>query len=59
MAKSSDEELVKKLKIKSFPAFFLFKGGEPKPIKYDGDTYTFQDLFDFINVYSETFVFGG
>jgi thioredoxin-related protein len=41
MVKSTDEELIKKLKIKSFPAFLLFKGGEAKPIKYDGDTYTY------------------
>jgi hypothetical protein len=58
MVKHTDAELVKKLKVKSYPSFLLFKGGEPKPIKYDGDTYTYQDLFDFINVYSETFVFG-
>jgi thioredoxin-related protein len=41
MAKHTDEALVKKLKVKSFPTFLLFKGGEPKPIKYDGASYTY------------------
>jgi hypothetical protein len=44
--------------VTSYPQFFLLKNNE-KPNKYDGASFSYQDLFDFINVYSETFVFGG
>lgn len=56
--RDTDEALVNKYKVKSFPTFFLLKNNE-KPIKYDGDTYTYSQLFEFVNIYSETFVFGG
>jgi hypothetical protein len=57
-ARSTDTALVKKYKIKSYPAFFMLKGNEA-PKLYDGEDFTYQHLFDFINIYSETFVFGG
>ena len=44
--------------MKSYPSFFLLKGGG-KPIKYEGEGYSYKELFEFINIYSETFVFVG
>lgn len=41
-----------------YPTFLLLKGKD-KPLVYDGDSYTYNDLFNFINIYSETFVFVG
>lgn len=38
--------------------FYLLQNLESKPLKYDGNSYLFNDLFEFINIYSETFVFG-
>lgn len=58
LVRSSDDYLVKKYKVKSYPAFFLLKHGE-KPRPFEGSSYTYLDLFEFINVYSETFVFRG
>lgn len=37
----------------------MIKSPDQKPIKYDGKGFTYGGLFDFINVYSETFVFKG
>lgn len=55
----SEESLLKKFKINgNYPQFFLLKNVDAKPQKYDGDSYLFSDLFEFINIYSETFVFG-
>lgn len=46
-----------KYKVKSFPTIFLTKHKEDKPIKYEGTDFSYQGIFDFINIYSETFVF--
>jgi hypothetical protein len=46
-----------KYKVKAFPALFMIKDKDQKPLKYDGKEYSYQSLFDFINIYSETFVF--
>jgi thiol-disulfide isomerase/thioredoxin len=58
MVKSTDEALVKKYKITKFPTFILLKNNE-KPNAYTGSSYTYSELFEFINIYSETFVFVG
>lgn len=58
MVKKDDEELVKKYKIKKFPTFMLLKNKD-KPLVYEGGTYGYSDLFEWINIYSETFVFVG
>jgi hypothetical protein len=50
---------VAKYKVKSFPAVFIIKADEAKPLKFEGDDFSYQAIFDFINIYSETFVFGG
>ena len=57
MVKAEEEELVKKYKVKSFPSFQILKHGEKTPIVYDGDDFSYNSLFEFINTYSETFVF--
>lgn len=50
--------MVKKYKVDKFPAFFLQKAGDTKFQKYTGTGYTYFELFEYINIYSETFVFG-
>ena len=57
VVRKSDAFLIKKFKIEKFPTFVLLKNKE-KPNYYNGGSFTYQDLFEFINVYSETFVFG-
>jgi len=37
----------------------LLLKNKDKPIQYNGDSYTYAELFEFINIYSETFVFVG
>jgi len=58
LVRATDAALVKKYKVTKFPSFVLLKGNEA-PKFYDGEDYTYLHLFEFINVYSETFVFGG
>lgn len=50
--------MIKKYKVTKFPTFVLLKNGQ-KPIPYTGSSYTYSELFEFINIYSETFVFAG
>lgn len=57
MVKSDEEALIKKYKVKSFPSFFIVKHGEKAPIRYEGDDFSYDQIFEFINTYSETFVF--
>jgi len=59
MIKKDEDALVKKYGVKKFPHFVLVKPGQKKPIVYEGETYTYSELFEFINIYSETFVFVG
>jgi len=56
MIKSDDDALAKQYGVKKYPAFFILKHGEKKPFKYEGESFTYKDLFEFINIYSETFV---
>ena len=46
-----------KYKVKTFPAMLLINNKDAKPQKYEGKEYSYQALFDFINIYSETFIF--
>lgn len=57
MIKDDETALAAKYKVKKFPSFIILKQGEKKPLVYDGDDYSYAALFEFINVYSETFVF--
>ena len=51
MIKSDETALATKYKVTSYPSFFILKHGEKAPIKYDGDTFTYKMLFEFINIY--------
>lgn len=57
IVRKTDAFLMKKFNITKFPAFVLLKNKE-KPKFYDGSSYSYQELFEFINIHSETFVFG-
>ncbi|TNV78640.1 hypothetical protein FGO68_gene5489 [Halteria grandinella] len=57
LIRETESGLISKYKVKSFPAVFLVKDKDSKPQKYDGKEYNYQAIFDFINIYSETFVF--
>ena len=56
MVKSDDEGLIAKYKVKSFPHFLILKTGLKKPIHYEGSDFSYDQLFEFINIHSETFV---
>jgi len=58
MVKKEEADLAKQYKVTKFPTFMLIKNKE-KPIIYDGNSFTYSELFEFINIYSETFVFVG
>ena len=58
MIKSDQEDLVRKYKVTSFPSLFILKNDEKAPIKYEDGDFNYSDIFEFINTYSETFVFG-
>lgn len=55
MIKPEEDPLVKKYKVTKFPTLLMLKNND-KPIKYEGDSYSYHDLFNFINIYSESFV---
>lgn len=58
MVKSEEADLVKKYKVTSFPSLFILKNDEKAPIKFEEGDFTYAEIFEFINTYSETFVFG-
>ena len=51
--KNTETDLVKKYKVTKYPTFLLLKNKE-KPVQYPGESYTYAELFEFINIYSET-----
>jgi thiol-disulfide isomerase/thioredoxin len=57
LIRETETGLMSKYKVKSFPAVFMIKEKDGKPQKYEGKEYSYQAIFDFINIYSETFVF--
>jgi hypothetical protein len=60
LVRENETGIAAKYKVKSFPALFLIKAKDTKPIQYEGgQDYSYQAIFDFINIYSETFVFRG
>jgi len=56
--RSEDTELYKDYSIKTSPTILVVKSSEKKPYVYSGEM-KYQPLFDFMNVFSETFVPGG
>lgn len=57
LIRETESGLISKYKVKSYPSIFLIKSKDEKPIKYENSEFTYQAVFDFINIYSETFVF--
>jgi len=57
LVRDSDSDLIKQYKVKAYPTIYLLKNKESKPQKYESTDFTYQAIFDFINIYSETFVF--
>ena len=54
IVRSSESAIVSKYKIKKFPSLMVITVGEKKQRLYDG-TINYKDLFDWLNVFSETF----
>lgn len=50
LIRDSESSLASQYKVKSYPALFVIKDG--KPIKFDSNEFTFNGIFEFINVYS-------
>lgn len=59
LIRNTDTILTDKYGIKKFPTVLVVKTGEKKPITFTGKTFNFEELFDFLNIYSEQFVPGG
>jgi hypothetical protein len=59
VVRSTDAALIKKYKVKKFPSIVMKKTKDTKPIPYESEDFTYSEIFKFINVYSETFVFPG
>lgn len=57
LVKKEEEALAQKYKVTKFPHFLILKAGEKQPIHYTGEDFSYSELFEFINTYSETFVF--
>eukprot|EP00356_Strombidium_inclinatum_P004709 CAMPEP_0170493486 /NCGR_PEP_ID=MMETSP0208-20121228/13968_1 /TAXON_ID=197538 /ORGANISM="Strombidium inclinatum, Strain S3" /LENGTH=401 /DNA_ID=CAMNT_0010769419 /DNA_START=30 /DNA_END=1235 /DNA_ORIENTATION=+ len=55
LVRESEDALAKKYKVKKFPALVVVKS-EGKPITYDGAQFTYQPIFEFLNVHSQIFV---
>jgi len=58
VARSDQADVTNKFAVKKFPQIVLTKAGERKPNVYTGDL-KYQDIFEWINIYSEQFVYGG
>jgi len=51
LVRESEEGLASKYKVKKFPSLFIVKS-EGKPLKFDGSEFTYDNLFEFMNVHS-------
>jgi hypothetical protein len=58
IARSDQADVTNKFGVKSFPQIVLTKAGERKPQVYSGQL-KFQEIFEWVNIYSEQFVYGG
>ena len=60
LIRETESALASKFKVKAYPAIFLIKSKDAPPQKYPSSTdFSYQGIFEFINIYSETFVFKG
>ena len=57
IVREDESALAKKYKLKDYPEIHLIKNAESKPQKYTG-AMEYNEIFNFINVYSEVFDFG-
>lgn len=55
LVRQAEDALVKQYKVKTFPALFVIKN-EQKPIPYPEKEFSYNKIFEFINVYSQIFV---
>ncbi|KRX05654.1 Thioredoxin-like fold [Pseudocohnilembus persalinus] len=58
LVRSSDDILVSRYRIKDFPSIILIRNGEKKWETYSGEI-KFDNIFKWLNIYSQTFVPGG
>ena len=55
LIREGDDALAKKYNVKKFPALYVIKA-ESKPLRFDGKEFTYNSIFEFINVHSQIFV---
>lgn len=55
MIREGETALAQKYKVKSFPQLFVVKSDQ-KPLKFDGSEFSYNSIFEFINVHSQIFV---
>jgi hypothetical protein len=58
IARAEDEALAKKYKITAYPTIIIVKSAEKAHHVYKGDI-VYKPIFDWANIYAETFVAGG
>lgn len=58
LVRPEHDEICQKYKVKSFPKILVVKTSDPKPKEYQGEL-KYREIFNWLNVYSETFVAGG
>lgn len=58
IVRETETAVIKRYNVKEFPKIMVVKATERKPIVYTGDI-NYNSIFEFLNVYSETFVAGG
>jgi len=58
IVRSTDKDLLDKYKVKNTPSILVVKANEKKPQVYKGSI-KFNEIFEFLNIYSEAFVAGG
>lgn len=58
VTRSDQADVTNKFAVKKFPYIVLTKAGERKPNVYTGGL-KYQDIFEWINIFSEQFVYGG
>jgi len=55
LVRESEAALAQKYKVKKFPALFVLKS-EGRPLRFEGDKFTYSNIFEFLNVHSQIFV---
>lgn len=58
IVRHTESAVLKRYNVKEFPKIMVVKATERKPIIYDGEI-KYSNIFEFLNIYSETFVAGG